>query len=166
MRAGGGKSKGSAFERQVCKDLSLWLSNGKRTDVLWRSAMSGGRATVSHGKVRQCGDICAVAPEGHKFCDLWFVECKFVKRLALDQFIMKGTGPLMSFWRKATQQADKHRKSAMLIARQNGWPTIIITREALLRSLTTPVAGGYSHALGMSWEVYKFDELLKAKCPY
>ena len=46
MRKGGGKEKGSSFERLVCKRMSMWLSKGERDDLFWRSAMSGGRATV------------------------------------------------------------------------------------------------------------------------
>src|SRR3954464_4941724 len=134
MRAGGGKSKGSSFERWVCKELSLWITDGKRTDCFWRSAMSGGRATVAHKKgvdVRQAGDICAVAPEGAEFCDRWFIECKHVKDLNLDSFLIKKTGMLASFWKKCCQQAERHKRAPMLIARQNGWPTLLITYNGL-----------------------------------
>src|SRR4249919_3894092 len=100
MRAGGGKQKGSVFERQVCRRLSLWVTNNEKQDVFWRSAMSGGRATVARGKVRQCGDVCAVAEEGYAFCNSWFVECKHVRSLNLDSFLIKSTGALDKFWRK------------------------------------------------------------------
>jgi hypothetical protein len=128
------KAKGASFERAICKQLSLWLTQGKREDVLWRSAMSGGRATVAHRKgkdVRQCGDICAVGPEGHEFCQRYFLELKHVKRLALDQFLVKGTGPLANFWRVAKREAAKHKRQPILIARQNGWPIIVLS-DALL----------------------------------
>jgi hypothetical protein len=83
VKKGGGKGKGSSFERKVCVLLSLWVTNGKKKDAFWRSSMSGGRATihVKRGdKNRQAGDIAAVAPEGHQFTDVFFAECKHVRR--------------------------------------------------------------------------------------
>lgn len=130
MKRGGGKKKGASFEREVCKALSLWITRGKRHDCFWRSAMSGGRATIAKGReVRQCGDITAVAPEGYQFARRWFVECKHVSHLALDSYIVKGTGPLRKFWAKALKEARRHDRDPMLIARQNGWPDIVITRN-------------------------------------
>jgi hypothetical protein len=62
------KQKGSDFERQICKDLSLWWSGGERDDIFWRTSLSGGRATVRRksGKKTdlQCGDISAIDPYG------------------------------------------------------------------------------------------------------
>jgi hypothetical protein len=130
-----GKQKGAGFEREICKLLSLWVSGGKQVDLFWRSAMSGGRATVQHAKgvmVRQAGDICAVAPEGQAFCDSWYIECKHVKRLALDQFLVKRTGPLANFWAKLGKESVRHNRQAMLIARQNGWPTLVFVKPLRL----------------------------------
>ena len=64
--------------------------------------MSGGRATVAKGKVRQAGDITAVAPEGHAFVDTFFIECKSYKNLSLDCLI-KGKGDLIDFWQIAVK---------------------------------------------------------------
>jgi len=38
-------SKGGEFEREFSKIFSKYVSNGKRTDIFWRTAQSGGRAT-------------------------------------------------------------------------------------------------------------------------
>src|SRR5882762_8826232 len=129
MKAGGGKKKGSAFERKICKRLSLWVTNGEREDCFWRSAMSGGRATVQHRKGvgnRQPGDICSVAVEGHVFTDEWFPECKNVRDLAVDSFLLSNTGPLATFWVIAQKEAEKHGKIPMIIAKQNRGPIIVI----------------------------------------
>ncbi len=121
------KAKGGAFERQVCVALSRWVTKGKRKDVFWRSAMSGGRASVNiAGDVRQCGDICAVAPEGNAFADQYYVECKHVKSLNFPGLI-KGSGLLLQHWRTAQREAEKHHKMPILIARQNQSPTIFCT---------------------------------------
>lgn len=63
-----GKSKGNSFEREICKKLSLWWTNGKRDDIFWRSQNSGGRATVrgKSGKrtSNQSGDVSVANDEG------------------------------------------------------------------------------------------------------
>lgn len=132
MRAGGGKQKGSAFERDVCKKLSEWITYGKRTDVFWRTAMSGGRATVASKRgidVRQAGDICAVAPEGFGFADRYYVECKFYKDLGIESFLFKNKGTLAGFWAKAIKESVKLKKRPMLIAKQNGLPPFVMMTE-------------------------------------
>ena len=40
-----GSRKGTPFEREICKEVSLWWSWGERDDLVWRTATSGGRAT-------------------------------------------------------------------------------------------------------------------------
>ena len=130
MRRGGfGKRKGSGFEREICKILSLWVSGGHKEDVFWRSAMSGGRATVHHRKgtaIRQAGDICAVAPEGHEFSEAWFVECKNIRDMRLSSFLLSDTGPLAKFWRVAQREANIHGREPMLIVRSRG-PIVVLT---------------------------------------
>jgi hypothetical protein len=60
--------KGSEFERQFCGDLSIWWTGGKSDSEFWRTAMSGGRATVRgrQGKTTtgHAGDICATGKKG------------------------------------------------------------------------------------------------------
>jgi hypothetical protein len=136
MRAGGGKSKGAGFERVVCKLLSLWISKGKRKDCFWRSAMSGGRATL--GKKRgedlahQAGDICAVHPMGHALTDSYFIECKRIRDAQWDRFLFGG-GILARFWKIAVKQAVDHDRWPMLIVQQNrGEALVILLREHLL----------------------------------
>jgi len=132
---GRGKPKGGKFEREICKKLSLWITNGDKEDCLWRSAISGGRATVAHRKgkeVRQGGDICSVSPEGHQLTDHWFIECKNVQRLYLDQWLIKGTGLFSKFWMKCRNEAKRHGRAPVIIAKQNGWPTLIIGPTDLL----------------------------------
>lgn len=129
VRKGGGKQKGSAFERMVCKRLSLLLSNGERDDLFWRSAMSGGRATVLFNRgadvSNQAGDISAISPLGAKFVDRFFVECKSYKTFELDTFLYSGKGRFATFWKTADQEASKYNKFPMLIAKENRRPVIV-----------------------------------------
>ena len=125
-----GKQKGSAFERKVCKLLSLWVSHGESEDLFWRSAMSGGRATVGarQGKnhARHAGDISATSPEGHALTDMWYVECKAYRDLRIDAAFIKSTGPLIRFWDVAVLEAGRYKKRPMLIAKQNQVPVIVL----------------------------------------
>ena len=121
--------KGQAFERLICRRLSEWVTAGAKSDCFWRSAMSGGRATVHQRKgllLRQSGDITSVAPEGHGFTDTWFVECKFRKDLALRAFFTEGKGKLAAWWHTARDEAIKYDKLPMVIARQNRCPTLVV----------------------------------------
>lgn len=161
MLPGKGKAKGSAFEREVCKRLSLWVTNGKSEDVFWRSAMSGGRATVGARKGkdlrRQAGDITAVAPEGHSLTERYYIECKHVKQLRIDRFIVTETGPLADFWKVAKREAERHGRIPMIIARQNQMPTLVLLPYMHVPSSYT---GRAIAAQAPRWGLYLFEAML------
>ena len=73
-------AKGGAFERSISKKISLWWTDGERDDIFWRTAGSGGRATVrrKQGKATANaeGDICAIDPIGQPLIDLVAIELK------------------------------------------------------------------------------------------
>lgn len=159
MRAGGGKSKGSSYERAVCKRLSLWVTGDKEADVFWRSSLSGGRATVAHRKgktVRQAGDICAVSPEGHALCDKAYLECKHYRNLDFSNFFIRGAGTLAKFWRVACVEAKKHGKEPMLIARQNRFPDVILIKPVKHK----PAGALQPRAVTRDCEVYLLNDFL------
>jgi len=122
MLPGAGKRKGSQFERDVCKDLSLWVSDGKQEDVYWRSALSGGRTTVARAKGKalnaQAGDISCIHPCGHVFASKFLIECKFYADLDFLG-ILTGKGKLVQFWHEAWVEAGKCYKQPLLVAKQN-----------------------------------------------
>jgi hypothetical protein len=76
----GKRGKGSGFEREMSKMLSLWWTKGKREDVFWRSTTSGARATVRSrsGKATfgQYGDVQATDPIGQPLLDVCNIELK------------------------------------------------------------------------------------------
>jgi hypothetical protein len=123
------KQKGSSFERKICVQLSLWVSNGKDKDLFWRSAMSGGRATVAGRKgdilKRQCGDVCSVSPNGHKLTDQYYVECKHVRSLQVHNFLLR-RGLLYAFWQETKKQARIYNRAPMLIAKENNFPVLVL----------------------------------------
>lgn len=77
---GRGKSKGNAFEREICRMLSEWWTDGKDDGIFWRSDSSGARATVRSRKDKatfgQYGDITAIDPCGQPLIDLCTIEVK------------------------------------------------------------------------------------------
>lgn len=161
MRRGGGKAKGASFEREVCKQLSLWISQGKNEDVFWRSAMSGGRSTVAARKgkrlAQQAGDISCISPVGQAFIDDFFIECKCYKSLNFEGLIT-GRGKLVEFWNIAKREAALYGKSPLLIAKQNNQPAIVCLDEPHLLHLDFNTIL-YASKLGM--HVCLFDEFLR-----
>ena len=161
MKPGKGKAKGSSFERDICKRLSLWLTAGKSEDVFWRSAMSGGRATVAKGKVRQAGDITSVSPEGHILTDRLYLECKHLKDISLDCLI-KGKGNLLTIWHKTVEEAAKYDKIPCLIFRQNHYPVVFCTNYDGIKILDAIdlvcVESG-------DLNLIRFDDLMKSDFP-
>lgn len=73
-------AKGSSFEREMARKLSLWWSDGKADDWFWRTGGSGGRATSRAKSGKQTangtGDICAQNGEAQRFLNLASIECK------------------------------------------------------------------------------------------
>lgn len=128
MRQGGGKQKGASFEREICVLLSSWVSSGTQEDVFWRSAMSGGRATVAfkRGKrlASQVGDISCISPVGERFISRFAPECKFYANLDYAG-LLTGKGKLLTFWAEINKQAQTYEKYPIMFARQNRLPTMV-----------------------------------------
>lgn len=133
MRKGGGKVKGASFERDICRQLSLWISKGTQEDVYWRSAMSGGRSTVAFAKGKrlaaQSGDMSCIHPIGEAFASTFFVEMKDYTDLNFIG-LLKGKGHLVEFWAEAVVQARNYNKLPMLIAHQARQPVIACVDSA------------------------------------
>jgi len=134
-----GKIKGAQFERKVCVALSLWVSAGKRNDIFWRSAMSGGRATLEGrkvsalpGRVRlrkhhsQAGDVSAVHPIGAVFVSRYVVECKTYRDLHYQSIIHNAgiANSILAFWLALLKSASADRHP-MLICKQNHGPCLV-----------------------------------------
>ena len=161
MRQGGGKSKGASFEREICKALSLWLSQNKQEDLLWRSAMSGGRATVARAKGKQLasqsGDISSIHPLGHAFINTFYVECKNYKDLNFVGLISK-RGKLYEFWQETQAQAKSYQKQPILIAKQNQQPIIVCLTVTGINTLSLK---GRSSFISHGMYAVRFDDFIK-----
>ena len=85
--------------------LSLWLSGGVADDLLWRSAMSGGRATLqfkrdNKSNRRQSGDLSAIGQGAYEFCEQTYIECKHYRDLQIDRSLPCCTGRAPPFLAK------------------------------------------------------------------
>src|SRR5215831_8969133 len=111
MKTGGGALKGAAWERKCCKGLSRWTTDGKRDDIYWRTAMSGGRATFQLKQDiinrAQAGDMTAISPEGFALAERCLFEMKHYKDLNFTALLTNGTGLLAGFWRTTQNTAAR-----------------------------------------------------------
>lgn len=73
-------SKGGKYERELCKQLSLWWTNNERDDVFWRTSGSGARATTRAKSNKHTfgshGDIAYIDPIGKPLLDVITIEAK------------------------------------------------------------------------------------------
>jgi len=109
--------KGSQFERHICKELSLWWTEGERNDIFWRTSTSGARATNRSKKgtstFGQYGDVQATDPIGQPLIDLCTIEIK--KGYSYHSFfdlIDKLPNETKQPYRQFIQQARDQRKEA------------------------------------------------------
>lgn len=105
--------------------------------------MSGGRATVARTKgeeVRQSGDICAVAPEGHRFTNDLYIECKFLKICSIDA-ALEGKGDLLKIWREACKKAKDCLRFPVLVIKRNHKKPLWITCATVAKMLNAPCKG-------------------------
>jgi hypothetical protein len=143
MRAGGGKEKGGSFERVVCRKLSMLVSEGERTDLYWRSAMSGGRARLQLNKEiinqTQAGDISAIGELGFWLINTYTIEVKHYKDLQLASGFLNNTGFLFNFWDKLKDDCRLTGKLPLMVAKQNHRPTLMLTLPGRAPTTMSPL---------------------------
>ena len=137
MRPGGGKLKGGAYERKICKWLSLWFTENERDDVFFRSASSGAMATQRFKKGKktsgQQGDITSTDIEGIGFINKFSIELKSYKDFSLDFLVYKNKSLIHAWWNQCKGDAERDDKSPLLIIKKNKKKEIIIFEYALYK---------------------------------
>ena len=134
--------KGSGFEREVCKKLSLWLTGGRTDEGLWRTSQSGGRATMRRrgGKRAEthAGDIAGTTPEGEALCRHLCFELKtgYGRWSAQDTLdaTQKGRCVFAKFVEQAVEQCPP-RKFPVLITRRLGGRAVLWLPGRLARAV-------------------------------
>lgn len=125
-----GHAKGASWERHLCRQLSLWWTEGKTDDVFWRSAGSGGmakrRGRDSKKTYGQHGDIMAVDPIGSALIDVFTVEVKkgYDRYSPFDAIDRHDRRRLTNFenWVEQVSEACQHSGSLgwMILFQRNG----------------------------------------------
>lgn len=120
MRPGGGKAKGSAFEREVGSELSLWLSCGEKDDLFARTVLSGGQFTNANSTRGVPGDLMGASALGFSFLEYFVIECKHHRDIDLSGFLVKSSGSFLhKVWEKNEKDARKVKRRSLIIAKQN-----------------------------------------------
>lgn len=139
--------KGSAYEREFCKELSLWWTNGNTDDVFWRSSNSGGRATLRAAKGKrtsgQHGDVAATDVDGVPLMELLTMELKrgyskFTIQDVMDRkpysAIQKWEEWLHQVWTSAANAGScswllvtqRDRRDALVYMPTKFWSTLVV----------------------------------------
>jgi len=161
-------SKGSNFEREICKKLSLWAAEGKRDDIFWRTSQSGGRATQRRkfgiDTVNSCGDISLLDNHfklGKILMDKILIELKrgYSSMDVLDLLDKSANKLVLSWYSKARREADESgRKYVWIIFRRNRRNSVILVEkkfylEVMGKSLIEKIVFN-------DFYFFRFDDLL------
>lgn len=129
-------AKGSTFEREICKTLSLWWSQNKRDDCFWRTSGSGARATKRAKTNKKTSghyaDVCAVDRFGEPLIDAFAIEIKrgYSRHSVADLFDVPATAATQEYEKFLTQAIKSHQQSGsvtwMLICRRDRRLPIVI----------------------------------------
>ena len=121
MKKNKGKSKGSAFEREISKYLTFWLTDQNKEYYFWRSPGSGAVATVSLGNKSISGDIISLKPEAAWFTDKFNIELKTgYPKFSFDKILkQKKNDFLQSFWTQSIRDADGDKLPILIYKKKN-----------------------------------------------
>jgi hypothetical protein len=153
-------AKGSEWERECSKILSLWATEGARDDVVWRTAGSGSRWATRRKRgsdtYNQAGDLCATDPCAQFLFDFLLVECKrgYAKGKPSESINVlywldrpSNTKPplLAQWWEKADEERLRAGRSrAVLLFRRTGKRACIVLERDLMGDLEDYI-GQYKH---------------------
>lgn len=159
MKKGGGKAKGSQWERDFCKDLSLWWSDGKDKDIFWRTHSSGARKGISE----ESGDVMSVKSCGNPFTNKCIIElkCTSAKDMLLNIINLGSKSIIMKWWFKLQNEAKLLDRIPLLIIKFSSRNTLVFFKYSKYSSFGykdfdyLPI---YGHLLGLAiipWEDFK-----------
>jgi len=162
-----GKRKGNNYEREISKNLSLWISNNKSDDLFWRSQGSGGRHTVRYKKnltlEGQSGDIASThSGISEDFLKIFCVEVKFYKDINIWGMITKTKKGILDFWEQAYKKARQVKKLPILIVKENYRPALFISNRAF-SMLTKKLKLRPELEVNLSYQklfIWKFKDIL------
>jgi hypothetical protein len=127
MRKGGGKAKGSSFEREVSKILTKWCSGQDEEYWFWRTPSSGAISTITNGNGELSGDIIALLPEGTFMTSRFSIEVKTGYPKSSFHKHLKGVknDEIKSFWEQCVNDANRANKLPMLIYKKKQYNALL-----------------------------------------
>jgi hypothetical protein len=145
MKRGKGNIKGSAWERAIATRLSEWWSEGKDSDMFWRTHSSGARATLKFkkGKVlkSQIGDITSTDSRGAFLLKCFTISLKRgYPRVSLQDLVdtlEKGSEAAIGGWIRECEDHSVQAKSVgwLLIIRKDRRQALIIMPGYMLLNM-------------------------------
>lgn len=136
--------KGSTFERNFSRRLSMWWTAGDHDDWFWRSHGSGGRATQRSRRGQQttgyAGDITATHSDAYPLLDFMSFELKCgYKNVHVADVIEAGTHnrpKWLSFWEQAEESAEQNRSIGWcLVTQRTQWQAMMWLSKSIARLL-------------------------------
>lgn len=136
MKPGGGRVKGSSFERKVAKMFSEWC--GHKVN---RTPLSGGWGNAAaHGT---CGDL--VVEKKYQKLFPFTIECKCHEKWCLDDLLHNEKSQIYKWWNQAKVEARHAKKIPLLVMARNFVQPIIFMRQADFSpgNLWTPLSDAF-----------------------
>ena len=125
--------KGDDFERENCRYLSLWWTEGERDDIFWRNRVKVTSKTPKAEK--QLGDITATHTLGLPLIEIFNIEVKtgYSKTKSgkrtrnvpwdildiIDSTSPKGAKVFVEFWKQTIEDAQLSGRIPMLIFKRD-----------------------------------------------
>jgi len=137
MKPGMGSQKGSKFERDIARDLSLWWSDGKERNLFWRTHASGSFGTNAKIKA-EVGDLMAIEDGGRDFMKVFNVECRHGKVIRVKDLVYDGQDKvgMKQFIKEGLTNAAASDRLSLWIFREQNMPTMAMMSEFDLSRLT------------------------------
>jgi len=128
-----GKQKGGQYERDKARQLSKWITKDSRDNLLWRTASSGGMATVRYDNgekvnLNNFGDIGYNDIDGQPFIEQVSIECKKYKDFELLDVLKenKTKSEIETFWKETCKDAIRSERYPMLLMKKNYFPELLM----------------------------------------
>ena len=157
------KGKGSSFERECSRMLSLWWTNGKRDDAIWRSASSGALTTVGKGRyLAHTGDFAATDGEAELLFKHVIIEAKRgYNRYSVQDLLdvpekSLAKSPVYEMVIKLIESGKTQKKHVMLLWKRDRRDLLVFTdiRYTNMIPYMTLLCPDSSCLIGMPWQIF------------
>ena len=166
MRAGGGKNKGSEFEREICRKLTKWLFGYEKPEKFWRTSASGAKATMAMRRgqaTKMHGDIMSIDREAEFFTNHFYLECRFYQDVDILD-MLSAQGLVYKWWfDDCVEKARACNKVPMLIFKKNRskvYVMLMLSTNKWLEDIFKPYPLNYLK-FTRHCKVYEFEDLFR-----